>query len=227
MESSKYEEYSDKIFHHPCRVFKDYFAIKEHPKPKALEELFYSALFANFIIETSNDEVFVQAPLKDPPDAKILIPFVKGDKAGYRDIEIFKAYGLKSEEDILTTTKTKMKNKYYGNDYVLIGVLYPYNQKMFLDANKLKPLFEKEKFTLKHIFFIFPTVEMFEEKLIFKYVLIQVQPVFRFMTVNLEDLKTKCNSKTGGFFFELKGRGKKKWQVTKKDKIPALLPTKR
>ncbi|MDO8451351.1 MAG: hypothetical protein Q7S76_00595, partial [bacterium] len=211
MEPSKYAEYSDKIFHHPCRVFKDYFALKEHPKPKVLEELFYSALFAHFITKTTGDETFVQAPPQDPPDSKMLVPFVKGDKAGYRDIEIFKATGLKSEQDILVATKNKMKNKYYGDHYVLIGVLHPDERTMFLDAKKLEPLFKNEKFTLGHIFFIFPTIEVVEEKLIFKYVLIQTQPIFTFLTVDLEDLKKVCNSKTGGFFFELKGKGRKKW----------------
>ena len=95
---------------------------------------------------------------------------------------------------------------------------------MLLNANKLKPLFEKERFTLGHIFFIFPTVEMIKEKMVLKYVLIQTQPIFTFMTVDLENLKTACNAKTGGFFFELKGKGKKEWQTITKDKIPALLP---
>src|SRR3989344_309853 len=166
MESSKYADYSDKIFHHPCRVFMDYFTAKEHPKPKVLEELFYSALFAYFITQTTGEETFIQAPPKDPPDSKMLVPFVKGDKAGYRDIEIFKATGLKSEADILTATKRKMGNKYYGTHYVLIGVLHPDDLTMFLDANKLKPLFENVKFTLGHIFFIFPTVEGVQGKLI-------------------------------------------------------------
>lgn len=217
------DNYSDKIFHHPCRIFRDYFATQA-PHPQALDELFYGALFAHFIKLTLGDEAYVQVPVSDPPDVKLIAPYRAGDLIKYRDIEIFDIPGMKKEEDVLSAARRKMSNKFYGKDYVLVGVPQSADPVLLIDPGKLHNLFKSEKFSLGHIFFVFPSVYIKDQKHLLQYVMIQVQPTFFFKTLTADDLMSTCSQMVDGFFFELGKKGKKTFKSVTKEAPPELLP---
>ena len=215
------EQYSSSMYHHPCRVFIDY--LQKGVKTKAMTELFYASLFAYFNFKSTGVEFYVQCPETDPPDAKMVTPHTINGNLAYRDIEIFVVKDFKSEEDILEKTQKKMHNKKYGEHVVLIGILEPKQTGPF-DIYGLEDLFKSVKFTLHHVFFIFPTVELRAGTIILKYVLVQVQPVFNIMIVERDELTKTCNAMTGGFFYELAGRGKPSLKNINKDEVPVLIP---
>ncbi len=184
-----------------------------HRELKRAKEIYATSIIAAMFAQQDGTTWWVHKPKNDPPDGVIGTMVQEDGVVKMRGREIEVVEHLNGE--IIDTIKNKLTKKFYEPNTVLVCYL---SKGGTFNPEKIAEELSKGSTNLNNIFLVFPGVKLSDIpsdaegddfiRAIFKISLVQVKPVFAYVSIDpIEFCKNWREGKEKNFFI-LEGRGK-------------------
>ncbi|MCX6764837.1 MAG: hypothetical protein NTU58_04030 [Candidatus Nealsonbacteria bacterium] len=196
------------------RLNKPHDYVWNHRDLKRAKEIYATSIVAIAVAKQNKTKWWIQKPEIDPPDGVIGTIIQKDNiqEMHIREVEVVEQV----KDALLDTIRNKLSRKQYEPNTMLVCYI---SQGGIFDFKKESEIIAKEITSLNHIFLVFDGLKLTDIpqnvmgndflRAIYKTSLVQIKPVFSFITIDpIEDCKLWRDGKDGSFFiFEGMGRG--------------------